>query len=342
MPLPESDLDEIISTYKNSFAQLKQANILITGGTGYIGKWLLESLFHANEAYDLNASISVVTRNTARFISQHPHLGKNSAIHFTEGDVRNFSIPAQKYTHCIHAATDVIAENAALETYRVITEGTAHVLEQCRQNDIKDILFLSSGAVYGPISNDILLVPESYNGRPPLNMSLSAYGVGKLSAEWLCNEYSTTYGMNCKIARIFAQIGPYLALNKQFAAGNFLDNILNKQPIIIKGDGTPLRSYMYGTDMAGWLWKILTDGKKSQSYNVGSNIPVSIYELARKIADIAGIQSPDIQVLTPPDNTRKRQQYVPDTSLAASELDLKIHVPLDESIKRTLKWLQQS
>lgn len=335
-PLP--DLAEITATAQTDLRALKGARLFITGGTGYIGCWLLESLCHANRELGLDIQAVVLSRQPALFRQQCPHLSNDPAITLLQGDVRDFVFAQGRFTHLIHAATDVVAGSTALETFEVTVYGTRRVLEFARELGVHEVLMLSSGAVYGRLPHQINRVCEDYNGSHLLDDPDSAYGLGKMISEWLGNTYSNEYGLACKSARIFAQVGPYLALDAQFAAGNFMRDALQGQPFVIKGDGTPLRSYMYATDLVSWLWAILARGKGGRAYNVGSDKAVSIRELAVAIARVAGLESPDIHVLGQSAQGAAPERYVPDTSRARQELDLSITVPFEEALRRTIAW----
>lgn len=338
MYLNDTDLEYILTHAKSDILALKDARLFITGGTGFIGCWLLESLCYANNHLNLGATATVLSRNPDDFISQYPHFGGNSAISIFAGDVRDFEFPKGDFTHTIHAATDVVAINKPLDTFNVTVDGTRRVLEFCRQRQVKDVLILSSGAVYGRIPYDIDLVSEEYFGAPATDNVNSAYGIGKIASEWLGTAYSVDNEMSCKSARIFAQVGPYLALDKQFAAGNFILNVLKGEDILIKGDGTPCRSYMYAADLAIWLWGILIRGASCRAYNVGSDHSISIHELALTIATVAEVPDTKIEILNKPVLGRMHERYVPDISRARNELGLKINIPLEEALQRTINW----
>lgn len=336
--LSKDDLDHMLVCAEADFRALAKAQLLVTGGTGYIGRWLLEALCHANRSMALDLNITVLTRNPPAFLAAHPHFSQEEILSLIKGDIRNFSLPARGFTHVIHAATDVIAENSPLETFDVTVLGTRHLLDCCRQQQISRVLLLSSGAVYGRIPASIERIPEDFNGAPRTDHLASAYGLGKMATEWLGTAFASDTKLQCVSARVFAQVGPFLALDKQFAAGNFLKSALRGQPFIIKGDGTPRRSYMYGADLVVWLLRILLRGESCRAYNVGSDYAISIEELACAIAQFSGVPHPEIQIQTRRAPGALPEYYVPDISRAKNELGLEITIPFDDALRRTIAW----
>ena len=153
----------------------------------------------------------------------------------------------------------------------------------------------------------------------------------------MCCLYSEQFGFEVKIARLFAFLGPHLPLNEHFAAGNFIADALNKRDIIVAGDGTPFRSYMYPADMAMWLLNILFKGEKNRPYNVGSDEAVSISELANLVSD-AVIPHLNVKILKEPVLDVPPKRYVPSVERARGELGLELHFDLRECIERTLEW----
>lgn len=165
----------------------------------------------------------------------------------------------------------------------------------------------------------------------------NAYGQAKRIAELFCSIYYKHYEIETTIARCFAFVGPYLNLDIQYAIGNFIRDALKGGPIIVNGDGTPLRSYLYAADLAIWLWTVLFKGGAATAYNVGSDTPISIAELAHKIATIVSNKC-EVQITKKPSLITERNRYVPSIDKARTELGLDCRIGLEESIKRTIQF----
>jgi nucleoside-diphosphate-sugar epimerase len=334
-----NDLNHILDHTHDLWNELHGSRLFITGGTGFFGKWLLESLLWANDKLDLDCRVTILTRSPDAFQSNAPHLSGHEAVSVLKGDIRTFGFPPGTFTHIIHAATDASAklndENPLLMLDTII-EGTRHTLDFAKSCGAKKFLLTSSGAVYGKQPTDMTHIPEDYNGAPDPLDPKSAYGQGKRLAEHTCSLYADP-NLEIKIARCFAFVGPYLPLDIHFAIGNFIRDAMNGGPIIVQGDGTPYRSYLYTADLVVWLWTILLRGESLKPYNVGSRTSISIAELATIVADEFqnGIHV-EIQGIPAPQKPASR--YVPDTQRAEKELRLQETFSLQDGINRTKDW----
>lgn len=319
---------------------LRGQRLLLTGGTGFIGKWLLGTFLYANTALGLGAKILLLSRDVAAFQARHPSLLKAAEIEWIQGDVRDFVIPeAQRCAFVVHAATDVAANQSPSCTFDTCVRGTANVLAQMRHINAKRMLLLSSGAIYGSSPPTLARLPEDWIGAPDCLSVTSAYGEGKRASELLCSMAAAEHGLSISIARCFAFVGPYLPMDKHFAIGNFISAALRGIPLQIQGDGTPLRSYLYAADLARWLWVLLFDGQSARAYNVGGEESLSIGTLANRVVNALGSNTP-VQIAQTPKPGAPVQTYVPDLQRAATELGLRALIGLDEAIQRTARWAE--
>jgi dTDP-glucose 4,6-dehydratase len=339
----ERDLDQVLEATEPLWADLAGERLFITGGTGFFGSWLLETFTWACDRLGIEAEAHVLTRDPAAFRQKAPHLADHPSVRFVEGDVATFRFPAGRYRHVIHAATPASAQlnaQAPGEMLSVILAGTRRVLDFARAAGTERFLLTSSGAVYGPQAPDLVGIPDAAPTGPDPTDPRAAYGEGKRVAELMAVLAGGETGMAVTIARCFAFLGPYLPLDSHFAAGNFLRDALLGRPIVIKGDGKALRSYLYAADLATWLWTILFRGEAGRAYNVGSETAVSIAELARATAE-AVTPGVEVQILGGTSVATASDRYVPRTERARSELGLLQTVSLDEAIRRTIHWHRQ-
>jgi nucleoside-diphosphate-sugar epimerase len=313
--------------------------IFITGGTGFFGAWLLESFSSANETLRLKAKAVVLTRNVLSFRKRAPHLVAKEEIEFVQGDVKNFAFPPGEFAYVIHAATENAALAKPLAPERHFARnlaGTQRILRFSQECGAQKFLFTSSGAIYGTQPTEISHLPEAYSGAPSLLDSGSAYAQSKRASEFLCAAHHKTHGIDTTIARCFAFSGPHLALDQNYAIGNFVGNALRGEPVTINGDGTPVRSYLYGADLGIWIWTILARGQGGQAYNVGSDVAVSIEALARLVAEVVNPLA-DV-VVKKKDPTKLPDRYVPAIDRARMELGLEPRINLREGIRRMAEW----
>lgn len=324
-------------------SQLRGAHLFVTGGTGFFGCWLLEGLDWFHRELGIEMKVTALSRNPDAFRQKNTRLAQLPFLKLHAGDVRDFAFPEGEFTHVIHSATDASAKLNAenpLLMFETITSGTRRALDFAVKCGAKRFLLTSSGAVYGRQPPALSHVSEEYAGGPDPMSRDSAYGEGKRVAEYLCSVYAGKAGFEPTVCRAFAFLGPYLPLDAHFAVGNFVRDAIRGGPIRVGGDGTPVRSYLYGADLVAWLWGVLLLGRPGKAYNLGSEEEVSIAELARTVARAggAGIQ---VEIGGTPVPGRLPDRYVPSTQRARGELGLKQTFNLEDSLRRMIQWHTQ-
>jgi len=338
-PLPVRDMNSILNQTAQMWEQARGQQFFLTGCTGFFGCWLVESLLHANRALSLGASVTVLTRSLDRFLEKAPHLADDPAVHLLQGDIGSFAFPNGDFQFVIHAATDTSLE-AAEKPYLLLSsilDGARRVLDFAAKHGTRRILFVSSGAVYGEQPAEIIHIPETYLGGPNWLKPLAAYGEGKRAAELMAVLYAQQAGIECVIGRCFSFVGPQLPLDHHFAIGNFIRDAMRRVPIRIKGDGTPIRSYLYASDLAAWMWTLLFRAASGEAYNVGSDLGVSIADLARNVIEALDVDL-DIQILGEAAPGQLRSRYVPSITKAWEQLGLGVTVDLQDAIRYTAEW----
>jgi nucleoside-diphosphate-sugar epimerase len=336
------DLDYILDKTRKYWEELRDKKLFITGGTGFFGCWLLESFVWINRRLRLNAEAWVLTRNPEAFAEKCPHLARDSSIKLYKGNIVDFTFPPGTFTHVIHAATEASArlnEKQPLVMFDTIVEGTRRTLDFARHAGTEKFLLTSSGAVYGRQPPELLHISEEFLGAPDTMDPHWIYGEGKRCAELLCATYHKLFGIETKIARCWAFVGPYLPIDQHFAIGNFIRDGIAGGPLRVNGDGTPIRSYQYAADLSIWLWTILFKAPANRPYNVGSDRGISIADLAGTIA--AHFQQVKTVIAGKANPAKPAERYVPSIHRAAEELGLTNEITIDESISKTIKWHKQ-
>jgi nucleoside-diphosphate-sugar epimerase len=335
--LEHQDLEHVRAAVGSHWQHLHGRRILITGCTGIIGKWLLASLNHAIRHEGLDTEAVLVSRDPDAFRRAFPGLIDDRHACWIRSDVRELHLPPSLEIHlAIHAATDVVMAPSSTDVLLTCALGTHRVLEQLARTRCQRMLLLSSGAVYGKVPPGLERIEESFVGGVCTTTPDSAYAEGKRFSELLCTLQGQALGMTIPMARCFAMVGPFLPPDRHFAIGNFIDAALNQRPIRVRGDGRPLRSYLYLADVTARLWLLLFQGQAG-AYNLGSPEALTILELAMKVKTVLGAPVP-IVVENKLAHGVHADRYIPDDRRLREAIALSPDIPLDEAIRRTAAW----
>jgi len=282
--------------------------------------------------------VTLLSRDPAAFQTYYPEFSNLPWLKYHAGDISDpNSLPVHgAFSHILHAAADSTLgpQFAPLARYRQIIDGTRNLLDFAVAVGTHRFLLTSSGGIYGPQPPDLLALPEDWPGSPALLDPATAYSQGKRAAEHLCALYQGTGGLDIVIARGFAFVGPDLPLDVHFAIGNFVRDALTRDAIEVRGNGSPLRTYLYQDDLAHWLMTLLEHGRAGEAYNLGSDEVISIADLAHLVRDLLSPGKP-VRILGQFGGAEQRNRYVPDIRKAQRELGLQVTVPLAEAIRRT-------
>lgn len=342
--LPTEDLNHILNYTEPLWNSLKGSHIFFTGGTGLFGLWILESMIWAQKRLQIKFDVTLLSRNPQKFLNEYPQFQAQSFLHFHQGDITSFTFPEGHFSHIIHGATTsaraTFNNEGALDKFNNVAEGTRRTLELAEQKRIRHFWLMSSGSAYGKQPAYMPLMLEDYQGAPDCMDAHSALGQGKRVAEFLCSVYAQKYNMDAKIARCFSFVGPHLPLDIHYAIGNFIGDGLAGRPLRVKGDGSPIRSYLYMSDLVIWLMTIFERGKSLRNYNVGSEDARSIAELARVVSKSFSPEA-NVELSATPQGaplTAASNLYVPSTQRARDELGLKQWISLEAGIQKTIEF----
>lgn len=333
---PETDLQQVVDQVGDRWGQLDAARILLTGATGFVGGWMLDSLAQARRTRALGTQVVLVARDRARLVARRPWVADAAWVEIIESDVREARVEG-RLTHVIHCASAASAAENRDDPARVgdlIVRGTTRVMEIARAAGASRVLHLSSGAVHRTSS----AVPSLEQGTAARGAAVPAadlFAHAKRLAEAIALRDGSEAATAAVAARCFALVGPGLPLDGSFAVGNFIRDLLAGGPIGIAGDGRAIRSYLYAADLAAWCWVLLLDAPGGSAWDVGGTEEVSMCELADRIA----AHRPGVRVeVRGAVGHGAPDRYVPDVRPAAKALGLAPRIGLDEALHRMIAW----
>ena len=320
-------------------AALDRKRILASGATGFFGLWL-----HAAASYlrDLGCDVRLtrLSRSPQGFETRHPEWAALPWASWVVAEAGGFAeVEAGAFDLGLHMATSSDAASNHADPGRLIADmlsGMSGMLDLCEAAGAR-LLMVSSGAVYGKRVSGDRPFAEDDTARlapDPLDPMLF-YGEIKRMCESMC----ATRGQSVEfaVARPFSFLGPFLPLGTHFAAGNFLADAAQRRVITIRGDGTPLRSYMHPADMICWLLWSLVFTPAGSALNIGSPQAVSLAELASLMAHESGAPPPAI--LGQPGG--RGDSYLPDVTRAHAA-GLRAAFSLEDIVRDSLTWLAAS
>jgi nucleoside-diphosphate-sugar epimerase len=348
------DLDYIVGALFEELAQMAGTRVLITGGAGFLGYYLTQSLLEANET--LEAPIDVVVydnfmRGLPEWLTQR---AQDSYLTVVRHDITD-PVPddAGAFDYIVHGASiasPTFYRSHPIETMDANVNGLRHLLEYARRRNeterpLRGFLFFSSSEIYGDPESSAIPTPETYPGRVSCTGPRACYDESKRYGETLCVNFARVYDLPVTIARPFNNYGPGLSLEDRRVPPDFARNVLRGEDIVMLSDGAPTRTFCYVADAVVGYLKVLVRGRKGEAYNIGVDGPeISIADLAERFVaagrDLFGYEgtvvrqtSADPNYLT--DNPNRR---CPDITKARTELAYDPHITIDEGLRRSLLW----
>jgi len=350
------DLKYINESLQEEFSGVEGKKLLITGGAGFLGYYLVQSILFRNAQVDPHRQIHLTVYDN--FVRGLPdwlqQLQNDKNLTLVRHDITT-PLPRDidDFQYIIHAASiasPIFYRKHPIETMNANVNGLSFLLEYCLQQKdrgqpVEAFLFYSSSEVYGDPASENIPTPETYNGNVSCTGPRACYDESKRYGETLCVNFARQHDLPVKITRPFNNYGPGLKITDRRALPDFARDILNDRDIVIYSDGSPTRTFCYVADAIVGHYKVLLKGKKGEPYNIGADNPeISMAELADKVIKISqglfGYQGKLVK------QQNKEKDYLvdnpnrrcPQIGKARSDLEYDPKIPLEEGLKRSLLW----
>lgn len=321
-------------------AALARQHIAITGGTGFLGTWIVELVAALNDEHGLGITLDLYARHTREWEQRYPHLATRQDVRTRSQDVRS-SFEFAKNTHyVIHAAgipNNRVHASDPLRVFQTSVAGITNALDAARQLDgLLRFVNVSSCLVAGPPGRP---GPLGETEVYPLAAGTphTVYAEAKRAAETAAAIYRSQYRLPVSTVRPFTLTGAYQELDRPWAVNNFLRDVLTGGEIRIHGDGSARRSYLYGADAAWWTLVALVKGVDGEAYNLGSGTPVTHNELVRLIGEQAG-RHPRVIHNTAPQRQQQVDDLYPDLAFSTRRLGIRETCALPRTIAKAYRW----
>lgn len=352
----QRDLQYICSNLSDEFDVLSGNSILITGGAGFLGYYLVQAALHWNKHAKHRQPVDVtVCDNYIRGVPQwlrdlegteNLSLVKADITKIQPQDIDDFSY----IVHAASIASPTYYRKYPIETMDANVNGLRSLLEsfhrsaECNARS-RGFLFFSSSEIYGDPSPDNIPTSETYRGNVSCTGPRACYDEAKRYGETLCVNFARQYDLPVKMARPFNNYGPGLKITDGRVIPDFARCVLEGKDIVMLSDGSPMRTFCYVADAIVGYYKVLVKGRKGEAYNIGVEKPeISIGDLADRVVGLAkqlfGYTgkvvrqwSSDKDYLI--DNPNRR---CPVIAKAQSDLGYYPSIDLDEGLTRLLLW----
>ncbi|WP_407424356.1 NAD-dependent epimerase/dehydratase family protein [Methanobrevibacter sp.] len=279
------DLEQIIEE-NNGLKELYDQTIMVTGASGLIGSYFINTFIELNENYGANIKIMPLVRNLSKISKEI--IDKDYIIPIVQDITKTIEYDGD-VDYIIHAASPAsppLMREMPVETNLANTVGTANALMFAKEHNTKKFLFISSREVYGQSISNEKYFKEDDLGVINQLIPRNSYAESKKAAENLCLGFNEEYGLDTKIVRLGQTFGPGMNINGGMVHTEFLKMLLNDENIVLKSDGSSIRIYTYISDAVSAMFKIILNSADIVYNAVNNKNEVSIKELAEIIVNL--------------------------------------------------------
>jgi UDP-glucuronate decarboxylase len=338
----ETDLNYITKA-DLPWSELKNKTILISGASGFLATYLVETLNYLNRVYDYNIKIIGLVRNIESAYKKFKKNEEYKNLTLIQQDVCDATYIDEKIDIIIHAAsfaTPKVFRDNPVGTITPNIIGTRNLLELGRKNNIECFLYFSTSGVYGFCNQeDYPLKEDSFGSLNPMNLE-SSYLESKRMGENICIAYKQQYGIPIKVVRPAITYGPGITLNDGRSFADFIYSIVKNKNIELYSDGNAIRNFCYIADATLGFFTVLLKGKAGEAYNIATDHEISIKDLAYYLVDEV-FPEKELKVIMKddPDKNFLRMNFDRTTVdiTKAKNLGWQLSFPIKEGFRRVVK-----
>ena len=339
------DIYAIAKDLRHTLAPLAGSTLLVTGGSGFLCSYLLETVAYLNDtAWRHPCRLISVDNLRSGVAGRVAHLADRPDFRFLSHDVSqplDLDEPVDWIIHGAGIASPTFYRKFPLETVDVNVSGTRRMLELARRPGVRSILYMSTSEIYGDPDPGFIPTPEDYRGNVSCNGPRACYDESKRMAEGLCGIYYSQYRTPVKVMRPFNVYGPGQRLDDRRIVPDLISAALHRRPLVLYSDGRATRSFCYISDAIRAMWHVLLSDANGEAFNVGNDErEISIGDFARELAAAAG--PPPLEVIhrvseDPQYLTDNPQRRCPNLRKLRSRFSWTPQVGLTEGLRRTLR-----
>lgn len=340
----QGDIRSIIKGIAKEVRRLEGKTLLISGGAGFLGSYIIATIYQLNKK---------VLRNPCKVISIDNFItGKKRRIieeindenfKFIEADVTKPLEVKDKIDYIIHAAgiaSPVYYQKYPLETIESAIFGAKNLLELARKKRIKSFLYFSSSEIYGDPDPNFIPTPETYLGNVSSLGPRACYDESKRLGETICMTHFSLYNIPVKIVRPFNIYGPGMAPDDYRVVPTFISRALKREPLPVHGKGYQTRTFCYISDAIAGFLKVLLSTDNGEVYNVGNDEnEINVLGIAKIIADLFDNKI-EIHTIPYPKNYPQEEprRRCPDLTKIRTRLGYSPKISLKQGLLRVIKW----
>lgn len=330
------------------YSEMLGKRILLSGATGFVGYYLVESLVKAAKEHKKEIKIFAIVRNRQKGIEKYKEFYQEGYIDFIEQDICAPIKCDEPVDYVIHMASNAAPKEylaMPAETMLINFLGTKNMLEYARKVQIQKFLFVSTIEVYGSGHGEEAIKEADYGTIDALNVR-SCYPMSKKASETLAISYQEEYGIPVVVGRLSYLYGPGMGANDSKVVAQFTRDAVAGKDIVLKSKGAQRRTYCYISDAVRGMLHVLVHGETGNAYNITNGMCITtISEMAQCIAELEKDSGIQVRYEIPSESEKKRFSLIDDAVMDTEKIEsigFASQVNLKTGLFRMLQSLRES